>query len=165
MFDTQQPCPQAESVDVAIPTTGLQDGRHDLSVKVIDAAGNETTAFDQTITTSNPLVTPRPAKGVRAQFVMKWHWAGRRTILRSIAVRKLPRRGVVHVSCAGHGCPKLRPRSASGRRVKRLLSGLAGRKFRAGDKLRFTVTAPRHKSERIQVTIRNNRIPQARLLR
>jgi hypothetical protein len=164
MFDYQQPCPLAESVDVPISTTGLKDGRHDLSVKVIDAAGNVTTAFDQTITTSNPLVTPRPAKGVRAQFVMQWGWTGARTTLRSIAVRKLPRRAVVHVSCAGLGCPKLRIRSASGRRVKRLLSDLAGRRFRAGDKLHFTVTAPHLKSERIQVTIRKNRIPQARLL-
>jgi hypothetical protein len=164
MFDYQQPCPQAESLDVPISTTELKDGRHDLSVKVIDAAGNVTMAYDQTITTSNPLVTPRPAKGVRAQFVMQWRWTGARTTLRSVAVRKLPRRAGVRVSCAGRGCPKLRIRSASGRRVKRLLSGLAGRRFRAGDKLRFTVTAPHMKSERIQVTIRNNRIPQARLL-
>ena len=164
MFDYQQPCPQAESVDVPISTTGLQDGRHDLSVRIIDAAGNATTAFDQTITTSNPLVTPRPAKGVRAQFVMKWHWAGLRTVLRSISVRKLPRRAVLHVSCTGHGCPKLRTRSATGRRVSRLLTGLGGRKFRSGDRLLLTVTAPHLKSERIRVTIRNNRIPQARLL-
>ena len=91
MFDYQQPCPQVESVDVPISTTGLQDGRHELSVTVTDAAGNVATALDQTITTSNPLVTPSPAKGVRAQFVMRWHWIGARTTLRSIAVRKLPR--------------------------------------------------------------------------
>jgi hypothetical protein len=164
MFDYQQPCPQAESVDVPIPTTGLKDGRHELSVKVTDAAGNPGTPLDQTITTSNPLVTPRPAKGVRAQFVMLWKWAGVHTTLRSVTARKLPRRAGVRVSCAGRGCPKLRIRSASGRRIKRLLSGLAGRNFRAGDKLRLTVTAPHLKSEKIQVTIRNNRIPQARLL-
>ena len=96
---------------------------------------------------------------------MKWHWAGLNTILRSVAVRKLPRRAVVHVGCTGHGCPRIRVKSATGRRVRRLLSGLRGRKFRAGDKLRFTVTAPRMISERIQVTIRNNRIPKALLLR
>ena len=165
MFDYQQPCPPAESVDVPISTTGLQDGSHELSVKVIDAAGNVATALDQTITTSNPLVTPRPAKGVRAQFVMKWRWAGARTTLRSITVRKLPRGARVRVSCAGRGCPKLRLRSAAGGRVRRLLAGLGGRTFRAGDRLRLTVTAPRRTSENIQVTIRNNRIPQARLLR
>ena len=165
MFDYQQPCPSAESVDVPISTTGLQDGSHELSVKVIDAAGNVATALDQTITTSNPLVTPRPAKGVRAQFVMKWRWAGARTTLRSIAVRKLPRGARVRVSCAGRGCPKLRLRSAGGGRVRRLLAGLGGRTFRAGDRLRLTVTAPRRTSENIRVTIRNNRIPQARLLR
>ncbi len=164
MFDYQQPCPQAESVDVPISTTGLQDGSHELSVTVTDAAGNVATALDQTITTSNPLVTPRPAKGVRAQFVMKWSWIGTRTTLRSIAVRKLPRGAGLRVSCAGRGCPKLRLKSATGKRIGRLLTGLRGRTFRAGDRLRLTVTAPRRTSENIQVTIRANRIPQARLL-
>ena len=165
MFDYQQPCPPAESVDVPISTTGLQDGSHELSVTVTDAAGNAATALDQTITTSNPLVTPRPAKGVRAQFVMKWSWTGARTTLRSIVVRKLPRGAGLRVSCAGRGCPKLRLKSGTGKRIGRLLTGLRGRTFRAGDRLRLTVTAPRRTSENIQVTIRDNRIPQARLLR
>ena len=164
MFDYQQPCPPAESVDVPISTTGLQDGRHELTVKVVDAAGNVATALDQTITTSNPLVTPRPAKGVRAQFVILWHWTGLRTTLRSITVRKLPRRAAIHVSCTGRGCPRLRLRSATGKKLKRLLAGLSGRAFRAGDRLHLTVTAPHLRSEKILVTIRNNRIPQARLL-
>ncbi len=165
MFDYQQPCPQVESVDVPVPTTALQDGRHELTVKVTDAAGNAATVLDQTITTSNPLVTPSPAKGVRAQFVMRWHWIGARTTLRSIAVHKLPRRAQVRVSCAGRGCPRLRVKSATGSRVRRLLAGLRGRTFRAGDRLRLTVSAPRLRREQIQLTIRNNRIPQARLLR
>jgi hypothetical protein len=165
MFDYQEPCPPAESVDVPIPTAGLPDGRHELSAKVIDAAGNAATVLDQIITTSNPLVTPRPAKGVRAQFVILWHWAGARTTLRSISVRKLPRRAEIHVSCKGHGCPRLRTRSSTGKRVKRLLTGLRGKTFRPGDRLRLTVTAPRLTSEKILVTIRNNQIPLARLLR
>ena len=164
MFDYPQPCPPAESVDVPVATAGLQDGRHELSVKVIDAAGNAATVLDQTITTSNPLVTPRPAKGVRAQFVILWHWAGTRTTLRSIAVRKLPRHARVRVACAGRGCPRLKLKSATGPRIKRLLSALRGRSFRAGDRLRLSVTAPRLKSENIQVTIRDNHIPRARLL-
>jgi hypothetical protein len=164
MFDYQQPCPAAESVAIAIPTAGLKDGRHELSAKVVDAAGNAATVLDQTITTSNPLVTPRPAKGVRAQFVMLWHWAGKRTTLRSITVRKLPRRARVRVSCAGRGCPRLRTKSATRRHMKRLLSSLRGRSFRAGDRLELTVTAPRLKSEKVQLTVRNNRIPKARLL-
>lgn len=162
MFDYQQPCPPAESVDVPISTTALQAGRHELSVKVIDAAGTAATVLDQNITTSTPLVTPRPAKGVRAQFVMRWSWTSARTTLRSIVIRKLPRRARVRVSCAGRGCPKLRLRSATSPRVRRLLAGLRGRSFRAGDRLRLTVTAPRLRSENIAVTIRHNRIPEAR---
>jgi hypothetical protein len=164
MFDYQQPCPPAESVEVPISTTGLQDGRHELTVKVTDAAGNSATALDTTITTSNPLVTPRPARGVRAQFVMQWKWSGLRTTLRSVTVRKLPRGAGVRVGCAGRGCPRLRMRSATGARVRRLLTALRGRTFRAGDRLQLTVTARHMTSERIQVMIRNNRIPQAVLL-
>lgn len=164
MFDYQQPCPAAESVSVPVSTTGLQDGRHELTVKVVDAAANAATVLDQTITTSNPLVTPRPAKGVRAQFVIRWHWAGARTTLRSIAVHKLPRHARVRVSCAGRGCPRLKVTAATGKGIKRLLAGLRGRSFRAGDRLRLSVSAPRRRSENIEVTIRNNRIPVARLL-
>jgi hypothetical protein len=173
MFDYQQPCPVAESVDVPISTASLPDGSHELSVKVIDAAGNVATVFNQTITTANapvspttssPLVTPRPAKGVRARVVMNWRWTGGRTALRSIAVRKLPRGAGLRVSCAGRGCPRLRPRSATGTGLRRLLAGLRGKTFRAGDRLLLTVSASHLKSERIQVTIRDNRIPQARLL-
>jgi hypothetical protein len=165
MFDYQQPCPPAEAVDVPIPTGDLPDGSHELTVKVIDAAGNVATVLDTTITTSNPLVTPRPRKGVRAQFVIKWHWAGKRTTLRSIAVRGVPRRGRVLVACSGRGCPRLRVRSATAARVRRLLSGLSGRAFRAGDRVTLTVTAPRENAERIQLTIEDNQIPRARLLR
>jgi len=53
MFDTQQPCPQTESVDIPIDTTGLGDGQHDLKVIVTDAAQNTSTVLDQTITTQN----------------------------------------------------------------------------------------------------------------
>ena len=75
MFDHQQPCLQTETVDVPVPTAGLPDGPHQLSVTVTDAASNAALVRDQTIHTSNPEVTPAARRGVRAQFVISWRLA------------------------------------------------------------------------------------------
>jgi hypothetical protein len=167
MFDASQPCLQTEVVDVPVPTSGLPDGRHELAVEVTDAAQNTSTVLDQTITTSNPQTTPSPRsrRAVHARFVISWSWNGNHTLLRSISVQKLPRKAHVSVGCAGRGCPRLKVRSASARHAGKLLRGLGGKRFRAGDKLHITVSAPRHSPERIELRIRDGRLPGARLLR
>jgi hypothetical protein len=70
----------------------------------------------------------------------------------------------VSVRCLGRGCPRLKLRSAGTHRVGKLLDGLAGKRFRAGDRLHITVTAPRRRAERIELQFRDNRLPRARLL-
>jgi hypothetical protein len=68
VFDAQQPCPQAEGIDLPIDTTSLADGAHNLKVNLTDAAQNTTTVLDQTITTLNhpaasaSATAPSPAK-------------------------------------------------------------------------------------------------------
>jgi translation initiation factor IF-1 len=55
--------------------------------------------------------------------------------------------------------------SATGaRHVRRLLVRLRGRRYRAGDVLRITVTAPGYDAERAQVTFRYGRLPLAKLV-
>jgi hypothetical protein len=167
MFDSSQPCLTTEVVDAPVPTGGLPDGRHELAVNVSDAAQNTSTVLDQTITTSNPQTTPVPrsARAVHARFVISWSWAGNNTTLRSIRVEKLTKRANVSVRCLGRGCPRLRIKSASAHRVGKLLSRLGGKRFRTGDKLRLTVTARGRTAERIELRIRTNRLPSARLLK
>jgi hypothetical protein len=167
MFDSAQPCPATEVVDVPIPTSGLSDGAHELSLTVTDAAGNSSTVLDQTITTSNPKATPTPTgrRTPHALFVISWRWNGARTLLRSIAVRRLPRRGHIGVACAGRRCPKLTLRAVTVAKHARLLRELTGRRFTAGNRLFITVTAPHLAAERIQLQIRTGRVPQARLLK
>jgi hypothetical protein len=167
MFDASQPCLPTEVVDVPVPTAGLPDGGHELAVTVTDAAQNSSTVLDQTITTSNPQTTPVPRSGraVHARFVISWSWNGAHTTLRSISVQKLPRNAHLSVSCAGRGCPRLKIRSANAHRVSKLLHGLGGKRFRAGDQLHLTVTAPRRRAERIELQIRTGRLPGARLLK
>ena len=107
MFDSQQPCLATEAVDVPVPTQGLSDGAHELTVTVSDAAGNSSTVLDQTVTTSNPVTTPAGhGRAVHARFVISWSWNGRRTLLRSIRAERLPRDARVGVGCTGHGCPR-----------------------------------------------------------
>jgi hypothetical protein len=167
MFDSQQPCPVTEVVDVPVPTSGLSDGSHELTVAVGDAAQNSSTVLDQAISTSNPQITPVPRGGraVHARFVISWSWNGARTLLRSIKVQRLPRGARVSVRCSGRRCPRLKVTSVRVRNIKKLLRGLDGKRFRAGNKLRITVSQPRHTAERIELLMRNNRIPRARLVK
>jgi hypothetical protein len=165
MFDAQQPCLTSEGVDVPVPTAGLPDGAHELAVTVADAAGNQATVLDQTITTSNPQTTPSPrgSRAIHARFVISWRWSGRTTVLRSITARGLPRRGAIAVRCAGKRCPGLSPARASDARAGRLLRGLAGRRFSAGDRVQIAVTERGHRAERIELAFRAGREPLVRL--
>ena len=167
MFDASQPCLTTEVVDASVPTRDLPDGRHELAVTVTDAARNSSTVLDQTITTSNPQTTPVPKSGraMHARFVISWSWNGKHTTLRSITVQKLPRNAHLSVRCQGRGCPRLEPRSAGARHAGKLLHALSDKRFRAGDELHITVTAPRRRAERIELQIRNGRLPKARLLK
>lgn len=165
MFDHQQPCPAAEQVALGVPTTSLADGDHELSVTIVDAAGNTATVFDHTIKTSNPQLTPKPRRGVKAQFQLSWRWKKARTTLRWIKVRKLPRVARVHARCTGRHCPKLKVKSVRAKHVRTLLRELHGRTFRAGDRLLITVTAPHRRAERVQLKMRSGHQPTARLLK
>lgn len=165
MFDHQQPCPQTVAAQLPVPTAGLPDGNHELSVSVTDAAGNTSPVFDRTITTSNPQLTPKPGRGVKARFELSWRWKGARTVLRSITVRKLPRTARVRAHCSGRHCPKLKVKTVRAKRVRTLLRELGGRTFRAGNHLLITVTAPHRRTERIQLTIRAGHKPIARLVK
>jgi hypothetical protein len=53
MFDSSQPCPASESVDLPVNTTSVPDGQHTLKLTVEDAAGNTSVVYDGTITTHN----------------------------------------------------------------------------------------------------------------
>jgi hypothetical protein len=167
MFSHQQPCPATEAVSIPVPTEGVPDGSHELAMSVTDAAGNTSPVLDQTITTSNPQTTPKPSghSALHARFVISWRWAGTRTVLRSIRVTHLARNARVAVRCAGKHCPRLRASAKGGRKVATMLRRLQGRHLTAGQSLLITVTAPRHKAERIAVEIRNGLKPSARLLR
>ncbi len=53
-FAAPQPCPSAENISVPLNTTQFSAGQHHLQVIVTDAAGDQASAYDGTITTSGP---------------------------------------------------------------------------------------------------------------
>ena len=51
-FAAPQPCPNVENISIPLNTTQFSAGQHQLQVVVTDAAGDEASAYDGTITTS-----------------------------------------------------------------------------------------------------------------
>ena len=53
MFNSQQPCPQSQTVDLQIRTTDLSDAQHELKITLVNAARDSSTVLRQTISTDN----------------------------------------------------------------------------------------------------------------
>lgn len=171
MFDWRQPCPATESVVVPVDTVGLRDGVHELTVKLTDAAQNSSTVLDQTISTrqagTGTVSTPAPrrhAHRVRAKLIIGWKYIGARTRLKSISARHLPRNARIAVHCLGRGCPHPRARTARAAGARRLWKALVGEVLKAGDREIFTITAPGLAPERIELLIRTDAGPRAKVL-
>jgi hypothetical protein len=171
MFDYAQPCPASETVDIPVDTTKLADGEHQLTVTVTDAAQNTSTVFDQTITTrqagtgsvSTPPPPVRPNR-VKTKLLIKWRYSGVTTRLLSVKARGLPRDASISVGCSGRGCPRQRVRTASAAHIERLWKALATKVFKAGDRETFTIAAPGLTSEQIELVIRKDKRPLAKVL-
>jgi hypothetical protein len=171
MFDYQQPCPTSEFVDVPVDTSALPDGEHQLVATVTDAAANTSTVLDQTITTrqvgtgsvSTPPPPPRRHR-IKAKLLISWRYSGTDTRLLSVKARGLPHGARISIRCTGHGCPRHSSRTATATRVKRLWTALASENLSAGDREIITITAPGHTSERIELLIRDDKGPLAKVL-
>jgi hypothetical protein len=166
VFDHAQPCKPLATVDVPVDTRQVPDGDHELKVIVTDAAGNAAPVLDQEISTLNPITTPvvKGRRRVRTQLVVSWRWNGRRTVVRSIKSRRVPRHGRVSIRCRGRACPHLAVTRVRAGRIGKLWRALAHKAFTAGDRLDVTISAAHLKAERIEFTFRTGRKPGARLL-
>ena len=164
MFDDQQPCPVSEPVALSIPTGGLRDGAHHLGVTVTDAAGNSTVVLSRRITTRNSGTTrARSSRLSHMHLWLRWRWDGRRTRLIAEHISGLPHGTHLTVRCSGAGCPRLA--FAAKASPAGILRAMRGRRFRAGDRVLFTIAAPGGAAVRIRVTIRAGARPRLRVLR
>ncbi|HEX4010228.1 MAG TPA: hypothetical protein VHX62_09480 [Solirubrobacteraceae bacterium] len=120
------------------------------------------------VTTPVPTPLPRPTArhALKVRLSLAWTWRYAVTRLdRAEIVGGLPGRTRATFGCRGRGCPRHRTISASGaRHVKRLLKSMRGRRYRAGDVLRITLTAPGYGAERAELVFRYGRLPKVRLL-
>jgi len=94
---------------------------------------------------------------------MKWHWNHGHTRLLWVKIGRAPGRAAFSITCRGRGCPAhaLHARAATLRRHHRTLRGT---RYRAGDRLLVSLTAPHWQAERARITIRNGRKPSVHLL-
>jgi hypothetical protein len=115
---------------------------------------------------SVPVPQPSPAsRALRVKLVIAWTWNRSRTWLRSVSVGRFPARTLLVVRCDGRGCPRPSVARASGaRRLRRLLHGLRGRGYRAGDRLLLSLQAPGWRPERARIAIRWGHLPLITLL-
>jgi hypothetical protein len=96
---------------------------------------------------------------------ISWTWNHRTTRLHRARIGSFPGRAQIFVQCRGKGCPGKRDISAHGsRNVRRLLRGLRGDRYRAGDRVVIILKAPGYLPERAMVRILDGRLPQITLL-
>ena len=116
-------------------------------------------------TTPAPTPIP-PARGrhaLRVRLVLSWTWNGRSTWLHRAKIGRFPGRTTLSVRCSGRGCPRPARLSARGSRaIHRLLRRLEGRRFRSGDVVSVSLTAPGYTAERARLTVRTGRKPRVR---
>jgi hypothetical protein len=188
MFDGAQPCPQSTSVDASVPTTGFSNGTHTLTAVVTDAAGNSSTVVAQTITVDNasptapssptapttPTSTVTPAapaalRKIHDKLIVGWDYRQARTrlaLMRIARKAKLPATGRVSFACVpAADCPKLKLKHpwVGIKHAIRLFSALQGLRFRQGDVVQITISAPHRKAERFDFHIHRSRAPGARV--
>ena len=122
-----------------------------------------TPVVTQPVATTLP--RPRGRHALRIRLSLSWTWRYAVTRLDRATAGTMPGRTRITLACAGRGCPRHSTMSATGaRRVRRLLKSLHGRRYRAKDVLRITLSARGYRAERAQITFRVGRLPVARLL-
>ena len=118
---------------------------------------------------STPVSTVLPRSKARhalkVKLYLSWSWRYGMTRLEKVKIGRFPGRTHLTIRCRGRGCPRRHPPTAIGaRHVRRLLRAWRGQRYRAGDVLRITLTAPRYTPEAAAVRIRYGRLPAIRRL-
>jgi hypothetical protein len=117
----------------------------------------------QTHPVATLLPVPRAARALKIRMTISWTWNHRTTRISRIRIGSMPGRSRLAVQCRGRGCPRRRAVSATGRRgIHRLLRWLTGTRYRAGDALSVSLTAPGYRAERARISVRDGRLPLVR---
>jgi len=109
------------------------------------------------------LPTSHRRRELKVKIVISWTWNHARTRLVRIRVGRLPRHSTITVACSGKGC-RARAYAADQRHLASLLKALDGTRYHAEDRLLIVVRAPGRSAQRVEVIIRNGRVPAYKLL-
>jgi hypothetical protein len=135
-------------------------------IVTMNADQNVTATFLQpghgTVTPPGP--KSRAHRQIRAKITMGWRWNAQRTVLTRVSFFNMPATAGLLVTCKGKRCP-FKTRKGTERGIKAFARRLVGSSFLPGDKLMLTISAQGRRAERAQVTIRDERLPRAQLLR
>jgi hypothetical protein len=111
-----------------------------------------------------PLPRPTAPHALKVKVVLKWTWNYGVTRLDKVKIGRFPRDTRLTLRCLGRGCPHHHATAMGHRRVWRLLRAWRGHRFRAGDRLIVTLSAPGYLPERAAVIMRFGDLPRTRLL-
>jgi hypothetical protein len=70
----------------------------------------------------------------------------------------------LRMTCQGGGCPARHRWVARPGKLKRFVRDVLGTRYAVSDRIVLTLSAPRYRTERAQITIRSSRRPRVRLL-
>jgi hypothetical protein len=116
-----------------------------------------------TTPTTTTLPVPRSKRALHIKLALGWTWNHAVTRLRKYKLGRFPGGTQLTFKCSGQGCPRQATASAKGgRRMRKLLKSLLGRRFRAGDVIAITFTARHWQAERAKVVVRKGRLPRVR---
>jgi hypothetical protein len=130
------------------------------------AESNSVTAgTDPTVTRPVTTRLPRSKKrrALKVPITVSWTWNHAWTRLTRIRVGRLPRHATITIACRGRSCPQ-RAHEARDRHVRSRLRALTGTRYHAGDQILITLRAPGRSPERVEILIRDGRLPAAKLL-
>jgi hypothetical protein len=112
-----------------------------------------------------PLPLPPAPHALHVKVVLSWTWRYGVTRLDKVRIATFPGDTRLTLRCLGRGCPRVAIASAVGTRgVRRLVRAWEGMRFRAGDRLLVTLTAPGYLPERAELLMRFANLPRVRLL-
>jgi hypothetical protein len=158
------------ATDMKVTVCSQAGGWHCGASVAVSPSTTTTTTTPPPPAVSTPVPVPVPQPPPRphvlsVKLTLSWTWDDASTRLRKVNIGTLPGTTRLVLRCLGQGCPRPAASVAKGpRRVRRLLHRLQGRRYRAGDRLVVSLSAPGWIAERAQIKIRAGKVPEVRRL-
>jgi len=140
--------------------TGLAGGGYEVAIQA--------KAVPPAPVVSTPIPRPAPTghgqPALRVKVLIKWRWNRGHSRIVKFLVGRHPHDMTLRMSCQGRGCPAHHRWLARPGKLKRFVRAVLGTRYAVNDRILLTLSAPRYRTERAQITIRSSRRPRVKLL-